>query len=45
VASIDKLSVVLVAIFGVFLLGEQLGWRAWLGVALIGVGGVLVALP
>jgi transporter family protein len=45
VASIDKLSVVLVAIFGVFILGEQLGWRAWLGVALIGVGGVLVALP
>ena len=45
VVSIDKLSVVLVAIFGVFLLGEQLGWRGWLGVALIGVGGVLVALP
>ena len=45
VASIDKLSVVLVAIFGVVLLGEQLGWRAWLGVALIGVGGLLVALP
>jgi transporter family protein len=44
VAPIDKLSVVLVAILGAVLLGEQLSARAWIGVALIGLGGVLVAL-
>lgn len=44
VAPIDKLSVVLVAILGATLLGEQLSPRAWIGVALIGLGGVLVAL-
>lgn len=44
VAPIDKLSVVLVALLGVTLLGEQLSLRAWIGVALIGLGGVLVAL-
>ena len=44
VAPIDKLSVVLVALLGVLILGEQLGVRAWIGVALIAVGGVLVAL-
>lgn len=44
VAPIDKLSVVLVAVLGVTLLGEQLSPRAWIGVALIGLGGVLVAL-
>ncbi|WP_043368507.1 EamA family transporter [Cyanobium sp. PCC 7001] len=45
VAPIDKLSVVLVALLGVIVLGEQLSWRSWLGVALIALGGVLVALP
>jgi len=44
VAPIDKLSVVLVAVLGATLLGEQLSLRAWIGVALIGLGGVLVAL-
>ncbi|MEZ5843728.1 MAG: EamA family transporter [Hyphomicrobiaceae bacterium] len=44
VAPIDKLSVVLVAIFGVTLLGEQLSLTAWVGVALIGAGAVLVAV-
>jgi transporter family protein len=44
VAPIDKLSVVLVAIFGVAFLGEQLSWRSWMGVVLIGAGAVLVAL-
>lgn len=44
VAPIDKLSVVLVAVLGVTLLGEQLSLRAWIGVALIGLGGLLVAL-
>lgn len=44
VAPIDKLSVVLVAVFGVALLGERLSLRNWLGVAFIGLGAVLVAL-
>lgn len=43
VAPIDKLSVVLVALFGVVFLGERLSAPNWLGVALIGVGAVLVA--
>lgn len=43
VAPIDKLSVVLVAIFGVIFLGEKLTAPNWLGVALIAVGAVLVA--
>ena len=44
VAPIDKLSVVLVAIFGVVALGEQLSGAAWLGVLLMGAGAVLVAV-
>ena len=44
VAPIDKLSVVLVAIFAFAFLGERLPGLAWLGVALIGGGAVLVAL-
>src|SRR5471030_1168694 len=43
VAPIDKLSVVLVAIFGVIFLGEKLTAPNWLGVALIATGAVLVA--
>jgi transporter family protein len=43
VAPIDKLSVVLVAIFGVIFLGERLTTPNWLGVALIAAGAVLVA--
>ena len=43
VAPIDKLSVVLVAIFGVVFLGERLTAPNWLGVALIACGAVLVA--
>ena len=43
VAPIDKLSVVLVAVFGAVFLGERLGPTNWLGVALIAVGAVLVA--
>ena len=43
VAPIDKLSVVLVAIFGVMFLGENLSTPNWLGVALIAAGAVLVA--
>lgn len=43
VAPIDKLSVVLVAIFGVLFLGERLAGPNWLGVALIAGGAILVA--
>lgn len=44
VAPIDKLSVVLVAVFAVAFLGEKLSLPNWAGVALIGVGAVLVSL-
>jgi len=43
VAPIDKLSVVLVALFGVAFLGERLSLPNWLGVAFMGVGAILVA--
>ncbi|TPJ55666.1 EamA family transporter [Mesorhizobium sp. B2-6-4] len=43
VAPIDKLSVVLVAVFGAVFLGERLTGANWLGVALIAAGAVLVA--
>ena len=43
VAPIDKLSVVLVAVFGVLFLGEYLTLPNWLGVAMITAGAVLVA--
>ncbi|MEF2071549.1 EamA family transporter [Consotaella aegiceratis] len=43
VQPIDKMSVVLVAIFGVVFLGERLSLPNWLGVALIAAGAVLVA--
>ena len=43
VAPIDKLSIVLVAIFATLFLGEKLSGKNWLGVALIAVGAVLVA--
>jgi transporter family protein len=44
VAPIDKLSVVLVAIFGAFFLSEKLTGVNWTGVAMIGIGAVLVGL-
>jgi transporter family protein len=44
VAPIDKLSVVLVALFGVAFLGERLSGLNWLGVALIGAGALMVAV-
>ncbi|WDR06660.1 EamA family transporter [Devosia rhodophyticola] len=43
VAPVDKLSVVLVALFGVMFLGEKLSLPNWLGVVLIMSGAVLVA--
>ena len=44
VAPIDKLSVVLVAIFGAVFLREQLSAVNWLGVVLVAAGALLVAL-
>ena len=44
VAPVDKLSVVLVAIFGVTLLGERLSLLQWGGVALVGAGAVLLVV-
>ena len=44
VAPIDKLSVVLVALFGVVFLGERPSLNGWLGIALIAAGAVLIAL-
>jgi transporter family protein len=44
VAPVDKLSVVLVALFGAVFLGEKLTLPNWIGVALIAAGAVLVAL-
>ena len=43
VAPIDKLSVVLVAVFGAAVLGEKLSGPNWLGVLFIAAGAVLVA--
>jgi transporter family protein len=44
VAPIDKLSVVLVAVFGVTFLGEKLSGINWLGVGFIAAGAWLVTL-
>jgi len=43
VAPIDKMSVVLVAIFGAIFLGEKLSGINWMGVMLIAAWAVLVA--
>ena len=44
VAPIDKLSVVMVAIFAALFLGERLSLTNWVGIAMIAGGAVLVAL-
>lgn len=43
VAPVDKLSVVMVAVFGATLLGESLSFINWTGVVLIAIGATLVA--
>lgn len=43
VAPIDKLSVVMVAVFAVVFLGEKLSGPNWIGVAFIAGGAILVA--
>ena len=44
VAPVDKLSVVLVAIFAAVFLGEKMTGVNWTGVAMIGAGAILVAI-
>ena len=44
VAPVDKMSVVLVALIGVFLLGETMTAKNWLGIGLITGGAILVSL-
>ena len=44
VAPIDKLSVVLVAVFGVTFLGERPSLQGWIGICLIASGAVLIAV-
>lgn len=44
VAPIDKLSVVLVAVFAVLFLGERPSVKDWLGIVLVGLGTVVLAL-
>lgn len=44
VAPVDKLSVVLVAVFGVLFLGEHLSTGGWIGVALVGSGVVVMTI-
>ena len=43
VAPVDKLSVVLVAVFAALFLGERLSPAGWVGVALVALGAVVVA--
>ncbi len=44
VAPIDKLSVVLVALFGVAFLGERPSPTGWVGIALVAAGAILIAV-
>jgi transporter family protein len=44
VAPIDKLSVVMVAVFAVEFLGGKLSTLNWAGIALVALGAVLVAV-
>jgi transporter family protein len=44
VAPIDKLSVVLVALFGVVFLGERPSLNGWLGIMLIAAGAILIVI-
>jgi transporter family protein len=44
VAPLDKLSVALVALFGVMFLGERMSGLNWAGIMLIAAGAVMVAI-
>jgi len=43
VAPVDKLSVLLVALFAVLFLGERPAGREWFGIALVGAGVIVLA--
>ena len=42
VAPVDKLSLVMVAVFATIFLGERPNLREWLGIALVGVGVIIL---
>jgi transporter family protein len=44
VAPVDKLSVVLVAVFAVLFLGERPAAREWIGIAMVAAGVIVLAL-
>jgi transporter family protein len=44
VAPVDKLSLILVAIFAFVFLGERPNGREWLGILMVGAGVVVLAL-
>ena len=44
VAPVDKLSLLLVAIFAVLFLGERPTTREWLGILLVGAGAIILGL-
>lgn len=44
VAPVDKLSVVLVALLAVLFLGERPSVKDWIGIALVGIGTIVLAL-
>lgn len=44
VAPVDKLSIVLVAIFGVIFLGEKLSLLHWFAVAMITAGAIVLVI-
>ncbi|KJV27687.1 transporter [Aquitalea magnusonii] len=44
VAPVDKLSLVLVAVFAVLFLGERPGLREWLGIGLVALGVLVLAI-
>jgi transporter family protein len=44
VAPVDKLSVVLIAIFAFLFLSERPAWREWLGIVLVAAGVLLISL-
>ncbi|MDE2364764.1 MAG: EamA family transporter [Hyphomicrobiales bacterium] len=44
VAPVDKLSLVLVAIFATVFLGETLSWKNWIGIGLVLAGVLLIAM-
>lgn len=44
VAAVDKMSLLLVALFAFAFLGERLVPREWLGVSLIGIGVIVLAI-